>query len=98
MVSVLIRYSLVDFDHCKSIIENLSSFRNDYQILGEQTFMEKENPAIVFTKITIANEHKAQRFIQSELLNSESSFRKLKSQYSVSIVPQSEGSTAIAHN
>ena len=92
---MLIRYSLVDFDHCKSIIENLTSFRNDYQILGEQTFMDRENPSILFTQIAIASEDKAQRFIQSELLNSESSFKKLKSPYSISIAPKHEVITTV---
>jgi hypothetical protein len=90
MVSVLIRYSLVDFDHCKTIIENLTSFKNDYQILGEQTFMDRENPSILFTQIAIANEDKARRFIQSELLNAESSLKKLKSPYSISLAKQRE--------
>ena len=87
MVSVLIKYSLVDYDHCKGMIEKLIAYRDQYHIIGRQTFMDRENPSILFTQIAIASEDKAHMFIQSELLNSESSLKKLKSPYSISIAP-----------
>jgi len=85
MVSVLIKYSLVDYDHCKVIIEKLVTCRSQYRIINRETFMDRSNPHILITQITMADEHKAQTLIQSELLNAESPLKKLKSPYWISL-------------
>ncbi len=86
MVSVLIKYSLVDYDSCKLIVEDLAICGNHYQILSRETFMDRSDPSILFTQIAIKDEQKAQMLIQSELLSSESPLKKLKSPYWISLM------------